>query len=114
MPLPHDTTTADETADRIGDIVAANGLTTPVIVAHSLSTYVVQKFLESYSPSAIVLINPIPRIPTATCDKLTVKKGDYFTLDADQRRLYSTGKAYENLLVNLKDPKSALEVEPGM
>lgn len=34
----------------------------PVIVAHSISTFIVQKYIESFSVAGLVLINPVPPV----------------------------------------------------
>ena len=47
-------------ADEIQKHITSNKLTPPVLIAHSMSTYAAQKFLESYALSGLVLINPIP------------------------------------------------------
>lgn len=44
--------------------VVQQKLTPPVLVAHSISTFVAQKYLESYALSGLILVNPIP--PSAT------------------------------------------------
>lgn len=54
----------EEMANLLHQQIVLNKFTPPVVVAHSLSTFVVQKYLESYALSGLVLINPIP--PTAT------------------------------------------------
>lgn len=42
----------------------------PILVAHSLSTYLAQKFLEKGSVAGLVLVNPSPIFPTRATLKL--------------------------------------------
>lgn len=36
------------------------GLTPPIFVSHSLSSFIAQKYLESYSLKGLIMVNPIP------------------------------------------------------
>lgn len=51
---------ADEMAKSIYDEVVKNKLTPPIAITHSLSTFVGQKYLESFPLKGLVMINPIP------------------------------------------------------
>lgn len=50
----------EEMANLLHKEVLRNKFTPPIVVAHSLSTFVVQKYLESFALSGLVLVNPIP------------------------------------------------------
>jgi pimeloyl-ACP methyl ester carboxylesterase len=47
-------------------VVKSCGYWPPVVVCHSLSTFAAQKYLESFSLSGLVLVNPFPPHPEAT------------------------------------------------
>ena len=49
------------------------GLTPPVLVAHSLSSFIGQKYLESYSLKGLVLVNPIPPAHTEVVQNLLIR-----------------------------------------
>ena len=50
----------DKAVDFIQESIFHSGLTCPVLVAHSASSFLAQKFLESYSAQGLVLVNPWP------------------------------------------------------
>ena len=47
-------------ADELHRIISNNKFTPPVLVAHSVSTYAAQKYLESYALTGLILVNPVP------------------------------------------------------
>ncbi len=53
----------DYLADRLQQAIQSAGMVPPVLVAHSLSSFVAQRFLESYPLAGLVLVNPIPDDP---------------------------------------------------
>jgi pimeloyl-ACP methyl ester carboxylesterase len=61
-----------DAADTVHAHITQLKLTPPVLVAHSMSTYMIQKYLESYALSGLVLVNPIPPFsaPTVTAKLL--------------------------------------------
>jgi hypothetical protein len=54
----------DDLATAVNNIyqqgIMRHGMIPPILVAHSLSTFLTQKFLESYAISGLVAINPLP------------------------------------------------------
>lgn len=60
MEYPVSGNSFEEMANLLHKEVLRNKFTPPVVVAHSLSTFVVQKYLESFALSGLVLVNPIP------------------------------------------------------
>lgn len=49
-----------DTADAIQHLITCHKFTPPILIAHSVSTYTAQKFLESYALRGLVLVNPLP------------------------------------------------------
>lgn len=41
-----------------------------MVIAHSISTFIAQKYLESYALKGLVLINPVPPVPCETVKSL--------------------------------------------
>jgi pimeloyl-ACP methyl ester carboxylesterase len=68
IPYVSQKSTFYDAADTVHAHIAQLKLTPPVLVAHSMSTYMIQKYLESYALSGLVLVNPIPPFsaPAAT------------------------------------------------
>ena len=60
MEYPVSGNSFEEMANLLHREVLRSKFTPPVVVAHSLSTFVVQKYLESFALSGLVLVNPIP------------------------------------------------------
>lgn len=52
--------TFEASADQLHRQIVAAKLTPPIMVAHSMSTFAAQKYLESYALSGLVLVNPFP------------------------------------------------------
>ena len=87
------------------------GLTPPVIVAHSISSFIAQKYLESYSLKGLVLINPVPPVHTETVRNL-LENEKYCKLNTNNLQHLSKNEIEENNLLstfsqlyyNIKDP----------
>ena len=52
--------TTEKAVDFLQESISSRGLTSPVLVAHSASTFLAQKFLESYSVQGLALVAPWP------------------------------------------------------
>ena len=52
--------TTEAAVDYLQESISCRGLTSPVLVAHSTSTFLAQKFLESYSAQGMALVAPWP------------------------------------------------------
>ena len=82
-----------------------------MIVAHSISSFIAQKYLESYSLKGLVLINPIPPVHTETVRNL-LENEKYWKLNTNDLQHLSTNAMEENNLIstfsqlyyNIKDP----------
>ena len=53
----------DELVEFLHSAIQSSGDTPPVLIAHSLSSYIAQKYLESYSLAGLILVNPVPMEP---------------------------------------------------
>ncbi len=62
LPFREDLSAYD-LADHLQGRISAAGLVPPVMVAHSLASFVAQKLLESHPLAALALINPVPNDP---------------------------------------------------
>ena len=61
--IPHECNCIDDVADQLNTTIEHHKLTPPVLISHSFSTLVCQRYLESYPASALIMINPIPPDP---------------------------------------------------
>ncbi len=59
-----------KSVDFLQETIVANKFTPPILVTHSVSSFIAQKFLESYSASALVLIDPVPPLHNDYMKKL--------------------------------------------
>ena len=50
----------EKAVDFLQESISRSGLTCPVLVAHSSSSFLAQKFLESYSAQGLALVAPWP------------------------------------------------------
>jgi len=73
MEFPVTGTSFEDMANLLHKEVLLNKFTPPVVVAHSLSTFVAQKYLESFALSGLVLVNPIPPTAHQTLAKLSMQ-----------------------------------------
>ena len=71
------------------------GLTPPVIVAHSISSFIAQKYLESYSLKGLVLINPVPPVHTETVRNL-LENEKYCKLNTNNHKVLCTNVIEKN------------------
>jgi pimeloyl-ACP methyl ester carboxylesterase len=78
------------------------GLTPPVLVAHSVSSFVGQKYLESYSLKGLVLVSPVPPSHADAVGRL-LKKFNTITAD-DKGDSQVAMKGYYNLEQEVLDP----------
>ena len=99
------------------------------MVAHSVSSFIAQKYLESYALKGLVLVNPVPPVPVETVRSLiSVYQDCSRRLDLNDRQKMSVAtKAYYNLtcediefvpfplnfMNSLVDPKVSLNLEGG-
>lgn len=60
-------TDIDDIVNSINTTVVENKLIPPIVICHSFSTFAMQKYLESYAVSAVVMINPLPPAISYTC-----------------------------------------------
>jgi hypothetical protein len=60
LDIPNNINNIDEVTDNIHASIQQAKIINPIIISHSISTFISQKYLESYAASALVLINPIP------------------------------------------------------
>ncbi len=75
MELPTLTPPYDiyKSVDYLQQTILEAKFTPPILVTHSVSTFIAQKFLESYSASALVMVDPIPPIHNDFMKKLIAK-----------------------------------------
>lgn len=59
-----------KSVDFLQETIVANKFTPPILVTHSVSSFLAQKFLESYSASALILIDPVPPLHNDYMKKL--------------------------------------------
>ena len=71
------------------------GLTPPVIVAHSISSFIAQKYLESYSLKGLVLINPVPPVHTETVRNL-LENEKYCKFNTNNHKVLCTNVIEKN------------------
>ena len=50
----------DGCVSTIHDLISSARLTSPILITHSFSSYLGQRYLESFGPKALIMINPIP------------------------------------------------------
>lgn len=73
LELPYgspDDPSVDDLVEYLQGTIKSAGDAPPVLIAHSLSSYIAQKFLESYSLSGLILVNPIPMSPQQSVSQL--------------------------------------------
>ena len=71
------------------------GLIPPVIVAHSISSFIAQKYLESYSLKGLVLINPVPPVHTETVRNL-LENEKYCKFNTNNHKVLCTNTIEKN------------------
>ncbi len=64
MEFPHDCASIDDGVAMLHNAFAPVSFQPPILVAHSLSTFIAQKYLESFALSGLILVNPIPPYPS--------------------------------------------------
>ena len=113
-----------------------------MLIAHSISTFIAQKYLESYALKGLVLINPVPPVPCETVkslinfhefavkqiEKKTENQISTVPIDEDEQlekiiKFYYRCDDIENMKLapfplhfmrSLLDPKISLNLEKGM
>jgi pimeloyl-ACP methyl ester carboxylesterase len=68
--FPHFAENIDQAVDALHRALSPISFHPPVVVAHSMSTYIAQKYLESYALSGLILVNPVPPQPSKAIAKL--------------------------------------------
>ena len=120
LALP-DINNIDKVTDSINHSIQKAKLTNPIIISHSISTFVAQKYMESYSASALVLINPIPpQNHISSISKLYEAKHlidnksiqTYYKIDHDDISMSNYPEDMLKQIIN-NPLASALNVEPN-
>ena len=62
-PNSHECKCVDDAADQLHAAIRRHKLTPPLLISHSFSTLVCQRYLESYPALGMIMINPIPPNP---------------------------------------------------
>lgn len=122
LDLPSNIHDIYEVTDNIHASIQKAKIINPIIISHSISTYISQKYLESYAASALVLINPIP--PTnhmksisklyeikSNTDNDFIKKYYCNSLLNDDNNEYSYPSFIENIKSN---PNVIVNLEHGI
>lgn len=73
IEFPHFAENIDQAVSTLHNSLAPISFQPPVLIAHSMSTFVAQKYLESYALSALILVNPLPPKPSISIAKLLKK-----------------------------------------
>lgn len=60
VEYPGSSDSVETVCSTLHEHVLTGNLVPPIMVAHSMSTFAAQKYLESFALSALVLVNPIP------------------------------------------------------
>ena len=70
MQLPANMSNVDEMVDSINNEFVKNKITPPIMITHSFSTLIGQRYLESYGLKGLVMINPLPPKPINALNRL--------------------------------------------
>ena len=73
----------DDVANSLYATIEHHKLTPPIMISHSFSTLVCQRYLESYPALGLIMINPIPPNPIRVINK--IKNSVLYKSDAVQR-----------------------------
>ena len=109
MEIPTDMIDIDKVTDNIHLAIQKEKLNNPILITNSIGTFIAQKYLESYSTSALVLINPLPpQNYMKNIDKLI--DSNYF-VDSDTINKYKT-LSYPKFIQNITND-SQVNIEPN-
>jgi len=115
----------DEVTDSMNYSIQKAKLTNPIIISHSIGTFVAQKYLESYSASALILINPIPpQNHTKSISKLYEIKSSINNTNKFVQKYYKNNNIYNDDIsssncfppfigIIKSDPSAAVNIEPN-
>ena len=67
MEYPGGSVLVDKAVESLHEMIKENKLTPPIMVAHSMSSFIAQKYLESYALRALIIVNPIPPNTSSGC-----------------------------------------------
>ena len=70
LEFPHLEENVDDAVNFLHREISSVAFMPPVLIAHSLSSFLAQKYLESYALAGLIMVNPIPPNPTKPCSKL--------------------------------------------
>lgn len=109
MEIPTDMIDIDKVTDHVHLAIQKEKLNNPILITNSIGTFIAQKYLESYSTSALVLINPLPpQNYMKNIDKLI--DSNYF-VDSDTINKYKT-LSYPKFIQNITND-SQVNIEPN-
>jgi len=109
VEIPTDIEDIDKVTDDIHLTIQKEKLNNPILITNSIGTFIAQKYLESWSASALVLINPIPpQNYMKNIDKLLDTK--YF-VDSDTINKYKK-LSYPKFIHNITND-SKVNIEPN-
>jgi pimeloyl-ACP methyl ester carboxylesterase len=109
MEIPTDIDDIDKVTDNIHLAIQKEKLNNPILITNSIGTFIAQKYLESASTAAVVLINPIPpQNYMKNIDKLI--DSNYF-VDSDTINKYKT-LSYPKFIQNITND-SQVNIEPN-
>ena len=60
LSISHANENLEAAIDKLENFIVHRGLVNPVLVSHSSSTFVAQKYLESFSLRGLIMLNPWP------------------------------------------------------
>lgn len=63
----------EEKANQLHNEVVSQKFTPPVLIVHSMSSFVAQKYLESYALSGLIMVNPVPSQVTSALTLMSEK-----------------------------------------
>lgn len=63
IEFPHFAENVDDAVNSLHSEISKVAFMPPIMIAHSLSSFVAQKYLESYALAGLIMVNPIPPDP---------------------------------------------------
>jgi pimeloyl-ACP methyl ester carboxylesterase len=88
----------------IETVIKNCGYWPPIVICHSLSTYIAQKYLESFSLSGLVMINPYPPYSMSLASRILQEIDTFSEVDSLMRNIYGVDNAMD--IANLCQPPS--------
>jgi hypothetical protein len=125
VEIPSDITNIDSASDFLDNFIKFKKMTPPIVISHSLSSFISQKFLESFSLTGLIMVNPIPPSPNRSSASMlslyNAKKGNllsYYGVEDNNNNnnniilkdSYFPSKLLNSLCV---DSSSSLNLEAG-